>query len=240
MENRGYRPQPGERSLTREEYRAQQRQARIDSYDAKARTDAQLTRDLDPAPRPGEAPQQAQARARAAQAELDRRLYNQRYAALGEKPPEKFRIADNDALGGGAHTLERHGPHIPLKRRLDASGRPDGTRTIEGRIYGDPPWPRAEPYSFKWLDEGTMDRTVRALLQEHWDSIRATLARGEDYNKTFDIGRAVGEGFRNVGTNAAPNAVYAKTSFVTLRIKAEPNTPGGFTVITTFPNGRGY
>jgi hypothetical protein len=64
---------------------------------------------------------------------------------LGREPP-KVNVARNDAEFGdeGAHTLDRHGPDIPLPRDPN-------TKTIEGRIFGDNPW-RRENSSFKWTD----------------------------------------------------------------------------------------
>jgi hypothetical protein len=236
LETRGYKPKPGERSQTRQEYEAQGRQARVQGYDPKTRTDAQLAKDLEPTPRPSETPQQAQARVQAAKTEIDARTYNQAYAKYGETPPKKFRITDNDGRGGGAHTLERHGADMPLKR-TDA---PAGQRTVEGRIFGDPPWPNRQNFSLKWLSDSIMDRAVRWALENHWNQIRAALAKGEDFAENFNYPQAVGEGFYNAGTNTAPRAVYMKTSLFRLTIVTDSSAPRGIKVITTFPNGRGY
>ena len=64
-----------------------------------------------------------------------------REAGLGDQPPA-FDIAANDAAHGslGAHTEDRHGHNVPLQRDPNPQS---GNRTVEGRIYGDPPWPCA-------------------------------------------------------------------------------------------------
>ena len=233
LTTRGYRPQPGERAATREGWHAERR-ARY-QYDAKTRSAAQLRDDALGKPRTGETPAQRARRVQAAEAEVTQREQHALYQLLGDRPP-KIRIAKNDASHAAAHTLERHGPDVPL-RRSDASL---GKRTIEGRIYGDPPWPRAEKYSYKWHDPGTMDRVVEQYLQENWEAIRAELAADETYTRTFDVGQAVGEGFFRSGSNAAPRAVYGQTSLVTVTIEITPGQSATPFIITVFPNGRGY
>ncbi|WP_203781756.1 hypothetical protein [Paractinoplanes rishiriensis] len=63
-----------------------------------------------------------------------------RYDRLGDEPPRSD-IAANDAAHEHlhAHTGERHGPDVPLRR--DPAVR---DLTLEGRIYGDPRWTRRE------------------------------------------------------------------------------------------------
>ena len=235
LETRGYKPKPGERSRTRQEYEAQQQQARVQGYDPKTRTDAQLAKDIEPTPRPSETPQQAQSRVQAAKTEIDARAYNQAYTKYGETPPKEFRITDNDGRGGGAHTLERHGADMPLKRR-DA---PAGQRTVEGRIFGDPPWGNRQNFSLNHLSDSIMDRPVRWAMENNWNRIRSALARGDDFVENFTYPQAVGEGFYNAGTNAAPKSVYMKTSLFRLTIVTDSNALGGMKVITAFPNGSG-
>ena len=60
-----------------------------------------------------------------------------RHAELDDAPPY-IDLAINDAVHGelGAHTIDRHGPAIALRRV-------PGKKTIEGRIYGDAPWSSA-------------------------------------------------------------------------------------------------
>jgi hypothetical protein len=157
-----------------------------------------------------------------------------RYDQLGSEPPE-FTMAHNDRNHGadGAHTMDRHGPAIPLPRD-------PGAKTIEGRIYGDTGWDRPESWSYRWTDPSTMDRTVRDYVREKWESIRSDLAMFESHEGRFDAGRRVGEGFYNSGMyGAGPRAArYAETSFVTIRIKLIPGSdpPEPF-VVTAFPAG---
>ena len=64
------------------------------------------------------------------------------YGQLGADPP-KIDVALNDAAHPRAHTMERHGPDVPLRQQPDV-------QTIEGRIYGDHGWGQPENQSFKW------------------------------------------------------------------------------------------
>ncbi len=159
------------------------------------------------------------------------------YDGLGDHPPE-VNIGDNDATYLDAHTLERHGPDIPLER----GSAPAGDRTVEGRIYGDSPWPSQENYSYKWSDPSTMNRTVNDYLQNNWDQVRSDLALNGTHNATFDAGHAVGEGYYNSGQyGAGPRqAVYTQTSTVTLTVRSVPSDPSAINIIRAFPNGRGY
>lgn len=93
-----------------------------------------------------------------------------RYDALGDEPPQ-FNIARNDDAyrSDGAHTIERHGPDVALRRAPNV-------RTVEGRIYGDDPWRSSENRSFKWTDHTTMNQEVNRYVQENWETIRSDLA----------------------------------------------------------------
>jgi hypothetical protein len=207
------------------------------AYDPTIRTDAQLQMDLDPAQRAGETPDEAQARVRAAEEEILQR-WQRTYDALGEQPRRvNVRENDNANRGNGAHTIERHGPEIPL-RRTDA---PAGNRTLEGRIYGDPPWPQRANWSYKWLDESVMNRAVNEHIRANWDLIRQSLAVDGTYEATFDTGNAVGEGFfnENIARPQPPNAVYHQTSNVTLTLRLIPGNPPTFFIVRAFPAGAG-
>lgn len=157
-----------------------------------------------------------------------------RYEQLGDDPP-KFEVARNDDAhaGDGAHTLDRHGPDIPLPR--DPT-----TKTIEGRIYGDTGWDRPENWSYRWSDSSIMNRTIRDYVRENWVSIRSDLAESETHLRRFDVGNRVGEGYYNPGMyGVGPReSVYATTSFVTIRIKLVPGSdpPEPF-IVTAFPTG---
>jgi hypothetical protein len=156
------------------------------------------------------------------------------HTRLGDEPPT-FEIAHNDQINviNGAHTIDRHGPDIPLPR--DRS-----TKTIEGRIYGDTGWNRPESWSYRWTDPSTMNRTVREYVQANWEAIRSDLAMFEAHEGVFDTGHRVGEGYFNSGMyGAGPRAAqYAETSYVKIRIKLVPGAdpPEPF-IVTAFPTG---
>lgn len=212
------------------------------TYNPARRTDAELQTDLDTTLRTGETQQQADYRTRAAQAEIELRAVMQTYNGLGEVPP-RINIAANDAAhhSDGAHTLERHGPNVPVS----ITDAPAGQRTIEGRVYGDAPWPRAENYSYRWIDEATMNRTVNDYIRSNWNQIRSELVLSQNgqYDVTFDAGHLVGEGYYN-GNQTVPGAprqaVPHRTSFVTMTIELIPGNPPSFFIGRAFPAGRGY
>ena len=74
LETRGYRPQPGERSTTKAEYKQINQIARVKAYDASNRTLSQLGRDTSPTFRPGETKAMMQSRVKAARAALASRF----------------------------------------------------------------------------------------------------------------------------------------------------------------------
>jgi hypothetical protein len=199
-------------------------------------TTAELQQNLDPTPRPGETPEQAADRVDAAQSELALREATATYNALGENPP-RLNLDQNDTAhsGDGAHTVERHGPDIPLER----NSVPAGDRTIEGRIYGDPPWGNAQNWSYKWSDASTMNRTVNDYVAANWDTIRSDLALNGEHSATFDAGHRTGEGFYNEGMHGTGprDAHYTQTSYATVRLRLIPGDPPTFFVVTAFPSG---
>jgi hypothetical protein len=157
-----------------------------------------------------------------------------RYERLGAEPP-RFNVDANDAAyqGNGAHTAERHGPDVPMPRDPQS-------RTIEGRIYGDPPWGRPETRSYRWTDPSTMNRTINEYVQKNWETIRHDLAFDGRHRGGFDAGHRIGEGYLNSGMfGAGPRASqYAVTSLVQIRIQLVPGSdpPVPF-VVTAFPAG---
>jgi hypothetical protein len=201
-------------------------------YDPVTRSFVELQGDRSPAPRPGETPAQAQARARAAENEVLRRAPDI-IDALGDSP-RRVNPRAEDPAHPDAHTTGRagrHGADIPL-RRTDA---PPGSRTIEGRLYGDPPWGPAQRASMRWFNDSTMVRVINDYLRANWDQIKTDLALNGEHNGGVDGGSAVGEGFVNTGTAAAPNPVYSVTSLVRIAIRFVPGTPPDFYIITAFP-----
>jgi hypothetical protein len=162
------------------------------------------------------------------------RVIMDRYERLGAEPP-RFTIAANDAVhhGHGAHTEERHGPGVAMPRDPH-------TRTIEGRIYGDPPWGRPENWSYRWADPSTMNRTINEYVRQNWETIRHDLAFDGQHRGGFDAGHRIGEGYVNRGMFGAGQRVsqFASTSLVKIRIQLAPGSdpPVPF-VVTAFPSG---
>lgn len=201
------------------------------------RTDEQLKADTDKTVRAGETVNQAELRSKLASAERSLRGRLALFDALGETP-RKISIAENDNAYSGvnAHTGKHHGGNTIMER----AGAPVGVRTVEGRIYGDAPWGKAENYSYKWLDDTTMNQTINDHISKNWDAIRWDLANKGEYKALFDAGKAVGEGYYNKGMygNGPRQAVYGKTSMVKVvltidQIEMKP------IVITSYPAGGG-
>ncbi|WP_203821893.1 hypothetical protein [Paractinoplanes ferrugineus] len=161
-------------------------------------------------------------------------LWEAIHARTGEEPPT-IKFTANDAAYTGAHTLERHGPDIPLRRD-------PGRKTIEGRIYKDYGWDKWASGSFKWNDHTTLHRTVNDYVQNNWERIRSNLAVNGEHEDVFDAGHAIGEGFVNAGMfGAGPRqAQYSVTSTVRIVIQLDLGTdpPQPF-IVTAFPTGLG-
>jgi len=155
---------------------------------------------------------------------------------LPENPP-RIKISKNDARFGNleqnaAHTLERHGPEIPL-RRTDA---PPGARTIEGRLFGDPPWPRRENNSHRWKNKGKLDDLINEYIQKNWDELRVKFRTTDEHKVDLDAKQAIGEGFVNAAPGAAePKPVYQQTSRLTIRLRFFAGPPPEIYVHTAFP-----
>ena len=156
-----------------------------------------------------------------------------RYERLGDEPP-KFKLVANDMANSTAHTLDRHGPDIPLAHV-------PGVKTIEGRIYGEHDWRRPENQSFKWLDHSTMHEEINNYVQRHWTTIRSDLALGESpHEAVINAGHRVGHGYYNSGMyGAGPrDSQFTATSFVRLRIELVPGSdPAQPFILTAFPSG---
>jgi hypothetical protein len=157
-----------------------------------------------------------------------------RYHKLGSEPPQ-FNVANNDALyrGDGAHTLDRHGPDIPLLRDPNV-------KTLEGRIYGDRGWDRPENWSLRWTDHTTMNREINSYVQQNWEQIRSDLALDGQHGGAFNAAHRVGDGYYNSGMyGAGPRqAQYTAASLVRITIElvdgADPPQPF---IVTAYPAG---
>jgi hypothetical protein len=159
-----------------------------------------------------------------------------RYEQLGDEPP-KFNIAANDGAHGadGAHTIDRHGPHLPLPSQ-------PGVKTVEGRIFGETGWEKAESKSYKWTDASTMNREVNRYVEGNWQTIRNDLAFDGFHESLFDAGHRVGQGYYNKGMyGVGPRqSEYSETSLVRVRIRVvEGSDPAVAFVVSAFPAGLG-
>lgn len=156
------------------------------------------------------------------------RIYDQ----LGDEPP-KIHVALNDATHAAGHTIDRHGPQLPLRRQA-------GVQTIEGRIHGDHGWPSPENQSFKWDSPTVMTREINEYVQRNWETIRSDLATKGAHTARYDAGHRVGEGFLNGGMyGLGPRqAEYMPTSRVRLRILLVPGSdPSRSFLLSAFPAG---
>ena len=154
------------------------------------------------------------------------------YDQLGADPP-KVDVALNDAAHSRAHTLDRHGPDLPLRQQA-------GVLTIEGRIYGDHGWGQPENQSFKWDDPTVMTREINGYVQRNWETIRSDLATTGVHEGRYDAGHRVGEGFLNGGMYGfgPRHAEYTPTSLVRLRIRLVPGSdPAQPFLVSAFPAG---
>jgi hypothetical protein len=154
------------------------------------------------------------------------------YDQLGADPPE-IDVALNDEANPRAHTLERHGPDVPLRHQA-------GVRTIEGRIHGDHDWTHPENQSFKWDDPIVMTREINDYVRRNWESIRSDLAIDGVYEGRYNAGHRVGEGFVNGGMYGfgPRRAQYTPTSLVRLRIRLVTGSdPARPFLVSAFPVG---
>ncbi|MGH2370970.1 MAG: hypothetical protein ACRDI2_22560, partial [Chloroflexota bacterium] len=133
----------------------------------------------------------------------------------------------HEAEFADAHTIARHGPDVPLS-------------DLEARIYGNPPWPRPENWSYRWDNVTTMNDVTNEYLQRNWDTIRTDLLTKGHHRVRFDAGRRVGRGYYNSGMYGAGQrqAEYDETSWVQIAIELAPGGDPRIFIPTTFPTRR--
>jgi hypothetical protein len=143
-----------------------------------------------------------------------------RYGQISAELPE-FDLTRHDAeyRNRGAHTLDRHGPDIPLRRIA-------GVKTIEGRIYGDPPWRCKMMRSYQWMDLPTLNHEVNTYVRQHWTVIRINLASRHRHDGVADADRLVGRGYDSSGVpgSGPGRARYREVSQFKVCIRLMPNT----------------
>lgn len=155
-----------------------------------------------------------------------------RYRQLSDEPPY-FDLIRNDADHGhrGAHTLERHGPAISLRRQA-------GAKTIEGRVHGDPPWRTMVTRSYQWTDLRTLNCAVNAYVRQNWTAIRKGLASRHGHDGVSDAGCRVGRGYDGSGVPVTESrqARYREVSQFKVCLRLVPNAdpPVPF-ILSTFP-----
>ena len=193
--------------------------------------------------RTGETQKQAQARVTQAKDEIETRDKLTLIDSLGETP-RRINVAENDlnyAPYENAHTEERHAANVALQQ-TDA---PIGTRTVEGRLFGDQPWGARQQtnFSYKWLDDSTMNRTINEYMQKNWNQIREDLVFNDKHRHeaVFDAGKSIGEGFynRNQMGMGAVEPVYHRTSKVKIIITLDQIEPPSPIIVTAYPAGGG-
>ncbi|BCY09802.1 hypothetical protein L3i22_048900 [Actinoplanes sp. L3-i22] len=153
-----------------------------------------------------------------------------RYGPLSDEVPE-FDIIRNDIehRSRGAHTLDRHGPDIPLRRTA-------GMKTIEGRIHGDPPWRHRVTRSYQWMDLPTLDFAVNTYVRRHWTMIRINLADRRRHEGVADAHRPVGRGYDGSGTPGPGRARYREVSQFKVCIRLTPDVdPAVPFILSAFP-----
>lgn len=180
--------------------------------------------------RPGETNADMQQRVDTAETELLKRVPGI-IEKLGEVP-RKVNLINEDPINHGinAHTIDRHGTSIPLRRDPNI-------KTIEGRLFGDTGWHKAEPNSLKWKSDSAMNNAVNSYIENNWAKIKEDLAFNGRHTGAFDMKQSIGEGFINTTPgNTVPSSTYVQTSYGKIIIKLKPGNPPDFGVITTYPS----
>ena len=185
-------------------------------------------------PQPGSTPQNALPPSQNQSAQPTTDPQQELRNILGDVPPV-FKLASNDAQFGyaGAHTLDRHGPNIPLSSS-NPNARTIESRVIDGRGTG---WGTTQNFSYRWISESTANEVIDKHVVENWDEIRESLVQRGSYVATFDAGQLAGEGFynQNAYVGGTRVAVPDQTSHVTIVIRLDPITQTIPYVHTSFP-----
>ena len=117
----------------------------------------------------------------------------------------------------------------PTARRREAA-------TIEGRIFGEPPWNRRVNYSYRWQSNDELNDVVNDAIRARWADIKLHLAFNGIFEETFDAGRNVGQGFVNANAEAGgpPRSLLTPTNHVRLILAFAP-PPDGFHIVVAMP-----
>jgi len=117
----------------------------------------------------------------------------------------------------------------PTARRREAA-------TIEGRIFGEPPWNRRVNYSYRWQSNDELNDVVNDAIRARWADIKLHLAFNGIFEETFDAGRNVGQGFVNANAESGgpPRSLLTPTNHVRLILAFAP-PPHGFHIVVAMP-----
>jgi hypothetical protein len=91
----------------------------------------------------------------------------------------------------------------------------------------------------RWNSDANMVQALNDFIRANWDAIRTELALHGEYAGGGDAGTAVGEGFVNAGSGAAPAPTFVVSSLFKVRIKLIEGPPIDFFVNTGFPSPMG-
>jgi hypothetical protein len=137
--------------------------------------------------------------------------------------PNRIDLNAHERLGG--HSLERHGAHIPDDE-------------LRQRVMGQHPSMPQSRHAMKFASREVHERAVNQAFRQHRDEIIQHFASGGTYREwTIDFPGA-GTGFSNVGTRRNPIVQPATADRVTIAFDADPSAPGGFRMVTAFPDVR--
>ena len=108
--------------------------------------------------------------------------------------------------------------------------------TIEGRIFGEPPWSRRVNYSYRWQSNDELNDVVNDAIRARWADVKLHLAFNGIFEETFDAGRTVGQGFVNANADSGgpPRSLLTPTNHVRLILAVAP-PPAGFHIVVAMP-----
>lgn len=139
------------------------------------------------------------------------------------RSPRRIDLDAHEALGG--HSRARHGAHIPSDE-------------LRQRVMGTHPTMPQSRSALRFSSPEIHEQAVNQAYRRHRDEIIEHFSSGGGYREwTIDFPGA-GNGFTNTGTRSAPVLVPVTADRVTISLNANPNAPGGFYLVSAFPDVR--
>ncbi|MEN9612947.1 MAG: hypothetical protein RLZZ628_3761 [Bacteroidota bacterium] len=130
-------------------------------------------------------------------------------------------ISSEEAAGG--HSIARHGSHLSM---VDMEERVLGTHSSLGQSRS----------ALKFMSQQIHEDAVNAVYTAYLGDIETHFrTNGNNESWELDLGRPIGEGFRNSATLSAPTSVQVSSTRVKAVFKADPNHPRGFFLLTAYP-----